>query len=687
MRSNFKCVSYFFKIKLSVLTVFFTSVSFSQTFTDSNLPIFIINTPIDPITNEPIEIPDDPKIWADLKIIYRPDGSRNYVSDQNNPEFLNFNNRIKIELRGTSSQWLEKKQFGWTTYNNEGDKEKVSLLGMPSENDWILNGLAYDASLIRDYLNYNLVRQMGQYATRTRFCEVIINGDYRGLYMLTEKVKDGPNRVNIEDISPEDNSGINLTGGYMTQADRGDEEDPVAWQMSSHTGLPADYIHVLPKSEDVTPEQNDYIHNVFLGLETTSANKNHSYINGYPSIIDVPTFIDFMIINEFASNVDAYQLSTYFHKDRGGKLRAGPVWDFNLSLGLDVFGNRSNTNVWQFNNGDNEGSKFWKDLFNDDAFRCHFAKRWKELTKVDQPLNYSKLLDYIDETEALISEAAQRNGQRWGFEVDTDFAYHINELKNWIGQRISWIDANIGSANACDAIEIPELVISKIHYNPNESADFQESDDQEFIEITNVGNTAVDLTGVYFSKLGISYSFPAGATIYPKHRIHIASDSIVFQSRYGIPAFGQFVRNLSNKNQKLELADAMGNVIDFVEYFAESPWPDANGNGYYLELNSLDLDNNLASSWKTSESKLSVFENPSDSNFVIFPNPVADKFYIISENIIDQVSLFDITGKLIYNEKLDSKSTQIDINYFSSGVYFLKIKSNVETKDFKIIKK
>ena len=80
----------------------------AQNFTSSNLPIVIINTDIDPNTGQPLEIPDDPKVLATMKIIYHPDGSRNYVSDQNNPAYLNYNGRIGIELRGTTSQFPPK---------------------------------------------------------------------------------------------------------------------------------------------------------------------------------------------------------------------------------------------------------------------------------------------------------------------------------------------------------------------------------------------------------------------------------------------------------------------------------------------------------------------------------------------------------------------------------------------------
>ena len=192
--------------------LFFSFNSSAQTFTDSNLPIVSITTDNNPNTNLPLDILDDPKILATMKIIKRPDGTRNYLTDINTPTFLNYNGRIGIEIRGSSSQTLPKKGYGLTTLKADNtSNNNVELLGMPSENDWVLNGIAFDPSLIRDYLSYNLSRQIGNYATRTAYCEVVINGEYKGLYILQEKIKAGTDRVNVLKIGTSDISSPNVT--------------------------------------------------------------------------------------------------------------------------------------------------------------------------------------------------------------------------------------------------------------------------------------------------------------------------------------------------------------------------------------------------------------------------------------------------------------------------------------------
>ena len=383
-----------FLIPVCFLCTCFIS-SYSQSFTDSNLPIILINT------DGGAEIPDAPRVFATMKVIYRGAGQRNYVIDQNTAEYLNYNGRISIEVRGSSSQTLAKKQFGVTTLNADNvTNNNVALLGLPKENDWILNGLGYEPSLIRDYLCYNLSRMIGEYASRTIYCEVMINGSYNGLYVLLEEIKQGSDRVDVMKIGTLDNSSTAVTGGYITKADKTNAEDPVAWTMSSYLGSnDVTFIHTQPKPEDVTVQQNNYIRSQFDKLSGSVSIGNTSFINGYPSVIDIPSFVDFMIISELSANVDAYQYSTYFHKDRNGKLRAGPIWDNNLTFGNDLFiwnFDRSKTDTWQFANGDNQGPKFWQDLYRNPDFKCYLSKRWNQLIQPGQPLNLQVIENLID---------------------------------------------------------------------------------------------------------------------------------------------------------------------------------------------------------------------------------------------------------------------------------------------------
>lgn len=672
-----------------LLIVLFFCDSFSQTFTSSNLPIIIITTDINLATNQPYEIIDDPDVYGTMKIIRHADGTRNFLTDQNTAAYLNYNGRLGIQIRGSSSQFLDKKAYKVTTLLADNiSNNNVSLLGMPAENDWVLNGLAFDPSLIRDYLAYNLSSQMGNYAPRTHYCELVINGEYRGLYLLQEKIKADTNRVNVQKIISSDNTGINLSGGYITKADKTTGGDFVAWSNIAYNGQFVDYIHDLPKQEDVTFQQNAYIQNVFNGFQATMSANNSSLFDGYPTQIDVPTFVDFMLSNELAANADGYQFSTYFHKDRGGKLRAGPLWDFNLTLGNDLFlfgYDRSKVDTWQFSDGGNEGSKFWKDLFDNLTFKCYLSKRLNQLIQNGQPMNNTVLNTFIDATISLISEAMVRENEKWNTIPNNPL--EIMNLKTFISNRIVWMSNQLGSFAACSNIAVPPLVITKINYNPNITAPFPSSNDQEYIEISNSSGNVVSLSGIYFKELGVSYQFPYNSTLAGNSSLYLAANAVTFLSRNGFQPFGQFSRNLSNKSQKLVLADAFGNLIDTVEYFDSAPWPTAaDGSGSYLQLSNINLDNNLGTSWIASANPLEVTDFTVFEDLKIFPNPATSSISIVSKTTIKRVEIYDIFGKLIKSIQVDAIDITVEISSFSSGMYFVKVDTENGTKTQKCFK-
>lgn len=661
---------------LLILSIIALSVK-SQVFTSSNLPIVLINTDINPTTFLPTEIPDEPKVLATMKIIYRPDGSRNFLSDQSTPEFLHYNGRIGIELRGSTSQSLPKKPYGLTTLKADNQSNNnVALLGMPAENDWVLNALAFDVSFIRDYISYDLARSLGVYAPRGQFCEVVVNGDYKGLYILMEKIKVEQERVNIQKMTATDNSAPNVTGGFITKADKTTGGDPVAWRMLSATIDTVTFIHEYPKPTSITQQQHQYIYEQFNTLATAAQAQNASIVNGYPTLIDIPSFVDFMLINELTSNVDAYQYSVFFHKDRNGKLRAGPIWDFNLTFGNDLFQwgyNRGFANIWQFNNGDNTGPLFWKQLYDSPPFRCQFAKRWNMLSAPGQPLHYKTITDKIDSTVLRIAEAIPREKERWS--IPGTHSNQIETMRYWLQARISWLNQSLQNFDACATPTLPDLVISKINYNPTAASGYT-SDQLEFIELTNRSNQVVYLTGFYLRELGITFQFPARSSIEPGGRIYITSNVSAFNQFYGITPFGQYTRNLSNKSQKLSLADAFGNVIDFVEYTDAAPWPvDADGKGAFLQLRDLALDNSLASNWEASMTVSSVEVSPLEASLRMYPNPLSNTLNIESpEAPINMIRLYSMTGALLHSYSIPKSTLHtLDIRSLTAGTYLVEV--------------
>jgi len=443
--------------KIYLLTLLFI-ISFAQLFaqvtlTSSNLPIVIINT-------NGQTIPDDPKITASMGIIYNGPGIRNNISDP----FNAYDGKIGIEIRGHSSQMFNKKQYGIELRDNSGNDIKVKLLGMPEESDFVLNASYIDKSLLRNVLTYKIVNDMGRYASRTQYCELILNNEYRGIYIIQEKIKRDKNRVNIKKMSASDIVGDALTGGYIVKIDRVDPGDkywtsPYPAVIGSNKA-PVTYIHEYPKAADIVPEQQNYIKNYITMFEKIMFSSLYKDpFAGYYNYIDIDSFVDYYLINEFTKNTDAYRLSAFMYKDRdseNGKLVMGPVWDYDISYGLADYDDGFNPSGWQAlrHYEDLWSAPFWTtNLMMDPVFKNKLAKRWHELK--NNILSITTINNFIDQNVDYLTEARERNFTKWNDLFNplvytwpnknrfTSYQQEINYLKSWISQRTNWLNDNL----------------------------------------------------------------------------------------------------------------------------------------------------------------------------------------------------------------------------------------------------
>lgn len=430
---------------------------FGQAFTSSNLPIVVINT-------NGQEIVDDPKIEASMGIIYNGVGVRNNVTDP----FNNFNGKIGIEIRGSSSQSFPKKQYGIELMDAEGEGLEASLLGMPKQEDWVLFAPYNDKSLMRDAMAYRFGRALGRYAPRTKYCEVVLNGQYQGIYVLIEKIKRDKNRVDINKLDPNEITGDNLTGGYIIKIDKESGSDNDGWVSAFKPeprsgGQRINYLYEYPKASNIVNEQKQYIQQYMSNFETALSGSNFKDpVNGYAKYIDVNSFVDFFIMQEVTKNPDSYRISTFMHKKKdadGGKLYMGPIWDFNLGFGNVDYctqGNPEGFTIY-FNRICREDYwliPFWWDrLFEDDAFKQKVADRWTALRS--NQFQTSKMHTYIDSVATVLNvESQQRNFQKWpvlgqyvwpNYYVGNTFQSEVTWLKNWVTARMNWLDANMYS--------------------------------------------------------------------------------------------------------------------------------------------------------------------------------------------------------------------------------------------------
>jgi len=414
---------------------------------ESNLPIIAVET------ENGQAIPDEPKITAHMGIISTVGGINEYPGGI----FNDYDGKIGIELRGASSSMFDKKGYGLETRLESGENNNVSLLGIPVENDWVLHGPYSDKSLIRNVLAYHFAAEMGQYAPRTRLCELFVNQIYSGVYVLTEKIKKDTFRVDVGKLEPHETSGRDLTGGYIFKLDKGDEP----YWVSPYPSLNDNEIRFLyhyPDPDLMPLEQQEYIKNFVTAFEDALAGDQfYDPVLGYKPYIDVQSFVDFYLVNELTKNVDAYRISTFLHKDKDkldrlSPLRAGPVWDFNLGFGNADYYDASLTSGWQSNHPADYWSTpfWWNKLKEDPDYFNLLVDSWIDYRNTI--LSDTRVSSVIDSLTTLLAEAQQRNFNAFPVlnryvwpnnYVGGTYENEISYLKNWIFERMAWMDEQL----------------------------------------------------------------------------------------------------------------------------------------------------------------------------------------------------------------------------------------------------
>ena len=464
-----------------IVAIFFLLFGFlyssAQTLTSSNLPIIVINT-------NGQTIPDEPKITADMGIIYNGNGSRNNIADP----FNHYNGKIGIEVRGQSSQMFPMKSYSIELRDAVGNSQDKVLFGLPKESDWVLYAPYTDKTLMRNFLAYTLSNEMGRWAAHCRFVEVIINNDYKGIYIFMEKIKRGSGRVNIAKMNTTDISGDAVTGGYIFSLDK----EPDGWYSSyavpnASTTSKRRFSYVYPKLENIVQQQKDYIKSYVDSFENAlAASSYQDPVNGVRKFADMSSFVDYLIVNEVSRNIDAYRLSTFFYKDRNSrnnKIFAGPVWDYDLAFRNANYCDGSNTSGWAYNfnyvcPGDGAGliPFWWYQLENDTAFQGSLRCRWKQLRQTSLSVSHFNFL--IDSIVTLTAEARQRHFQRWPVlgqyvwpnpqPIPANYDGEISTLKQWVSDRLIWIDNNLSNQGACAdyPANVNESIIISFYPNP-----------------------------------------------------------------------------------------------------------------------------------------------------------------------------------------------------------------------------
>ena len=411
----------------------FSANALAQTY---DLPIIFIDTKGKCLNKDIIE-----KIPATMSVL---DGATNNVADSAKGTHY----EIGIKVRGQSSALFPKPGYGVEVRDDKGEGTDVSLLGLPPAEDWVFHGPYVDKSMMRNALAHWLFRQAGRYSPRTKHFDLYINGVYRGVYVLIEKIKRGKYRVDVSKLKETDIAGDSLTGGYIWAYDKtgtntGGAGDKKTGGIEAEGFRTADGLNVIlhyPKKANIQPQQEQYLKKYLDDLEGLFTNGKNG--NGYDKYVDVGSAVDYVLHQELTDNGDSYWCSFFLHKpkDKGGKdgkefkegkVTLGPPWDFNLAMGnSSMMG--GNGNSWQIEGKSGGGmwgggwggwggggdatmnmkapiwlSGMWKDA----NYQSELKKRWAELRS---GVWHTKTIDtYLDSMKTYLAKAADRNFKRW----------------------------------------------------------------------------------------------------------------------------------------------------------------------------------------------------------------------------------------------------------------------------------
>lgn len=397
---------------------------------ETHLPLIVLDT-------NGLEVPDiyeidkengqqrvykDPEVtdpWIDVSMyIVDNDNDRNKITDD-----PYFSNNGKIKLRGNSSRSFAKKQYGIKLLKENGEELEYPLLGMDADEDWVLSNSILDASYLRSYLAYNLGGLINPCTPEVRICEVIRkNGDeyeYLGLYLLTESIKKSDGRVNIETYE-----GNTADLSYIVDRDRFDTTATMVPTYGSDNQVCYGYFTLIyPKKENADEATIKAIGDEISQIEKILYSDDTEEFKEYSNYIDVDSFIDYFIFNEFIMNYDSGLHSTYYYRDKAHKFSVGPFWDYDNCL--DNYKLEAAGFEWMV-----LPSRPWFErLVRDPLFCQKLVSRYRELRK--SILSDRFVEEFVMDADAYLGNAALREYSRWGMTYIMECSLHPSEVEGF----------------------------------------------------------------------------------------------------------------------------------------------------------------------------------------------------------------------------------------------------------------
>ena len=399
----------------------------------TNIPLVIINT-------------DEPFIFDPLVDIWKEEKQKVNcnVIIINNGE-ININKKGKIKLRGNSSLMFPKKPYQITL-----DSETKILNMNSNAKKWNLIANFMDKTLLRNMVAYKVSSMIGlKYSVQCESVDVIFNGVYDGTYMLCDKIEKGENRVQLDTLNESISEEPEISGGYLlcieyTYVNTTDNISII----QSKNGIPL----TIKYPEKVTLKQSNYIKNWISNIESEIYNKNNT------KNIDINSFVQYFILQEFCADIDSMWGSNFIYKNKyDEKLYYGPGWDYDLALDNDwrLFPTNKEKS-WIYNRGGSAGTlrNLTSKILSQKNVINELKSYWKKITEND--FNSEKLLKYVDEIVENIYQSQKFNFIKWkilgkkvGYEANgyNSFDEAVENLKKFIEERFEVLGNKIMSAD------------------------------------------------------------------------------------------------------------------------------------------------------------------------------------------------------------------------------------------------
>ena len=435
----------------------------------SNLPLVVIDTDDqepqrgvvwDSEKNYYVPTGNDPYAYGEIYIVNNSNGINRIDEDAETHSFC------KVKLRGNSSGNYDKKQYLIKLTDKDGKMEKKNILGMGSDNEWILNVSFIDKSLLRNYLAYVTAGEIMPYTPDVRFCEVVWKDEYgyryEGVYLMMESIKAGDHRVDL----PQYSENSNITPALLRR-DRYNENGLILDNYATQNGFTSGYLDVeYPDKEDITEKGVQNITEQVNRFERALYADSWDKFVKYRDYVDMQSFVDYFILNEFFLNYDAGYNSTYIYMNYSGKLTMGPVWDFDQAMdNNEIYTANLHTTAFH-------SAPWFEQMLQDPAFINAIVERYAELRK--SILSDKSIETFVSQTIEYLGNAVERDWARWGYyyidgnylkpdlydkkERNTkNYQEEVEKILNVLSEHGGWMDEHLDSLYQFKMISLEEV--------------------------------------------------------------------------------------------------------------------------------------------------------------------------------------------------------------------------------------